>query len=142
MKKVILLVCGFLCLALGGIGLFFPILPTTPFVLVAAGCFSAYPAIYRHIIKIRFFREYLEAYKSGTPIDPRIRIGSICAVWLTLILSMIFAGKPVLYIILPIVGVAVTVHLLLIGRKAKGRQNAVPDAIIPPEADDRSFPNC
>ncbi|MDR0991694.1 MAG: YbaN family protein [Ruminococcus sp.] len=147
MKKVILLIAGFLCLALGAVGVFFPVLPTTPFVLVAAGCFSAYPSIYKRIAKIRFFREYLEAYKDGTPIRPRVRVVSIAALWLTLGMSAIFAAKPVLYVILPIVGVAVTIHLLLIGRKKGQRKAAAPFAsanidIKPQAASDRSSPNC
>jgi uncharacterized membrane protein YbaN (DUF454 family) len=117
MKKVILIICGTLSLILGGIGVIFPILPTTPFVLIAAGCFSAYPAVYERISKIRFFNEYLSAYKSGTPISVKVRAASITALWLTLVTSMLIAQKMIMFIILPIVGVAVTIHLLTIGRK-------------------------
>jgi uncharacterized membrane protein YbaN (DUF454 family) len=120
LKKILLLSAGILCLILGGIGVFIPILPTTPFVLIAAGCFSAYPAVYKRIVKIRFFREYLESYKSGAPIHTSVRVKSLIALWLTLGLSMFLAGKVIMYIILPVVGVAVTVHLLTIGR-GKGR---------------------
>jgi uncharacterized membrane protein YbaN (DUF454 family) len=116
MKKIILIICGTLSLMLGGIGVIFPILPTTPFVLLAAGCFSAYPAVYKRISKIRFFREYLESYKSGAPISPKVRAASITVLWLTLIASMIVAQNIIMFTILPIVGVAVTIHLLTIGR--------------------------
>jgi uncharacterized membrane protein YbaN (DUF454 family) len=117
MKKFILLLCGGICLGLAALGMFVPILPTTPFVLLAAGCFSGYPAIYARISKIRFFRVYLECYKDGTPIPPRMRIGSISILWALLIGSMCMAKVPMMLVVLPIVGVAVTVHLLTIGRR-------------------------
>jgi uncharacterized membrane protein YbaN (DUF454 family) len=117
MKKIILLLCGSICLSLAAIGLFIPILPTTPFVLLAAGCFSGYPAVYARISKIHFFRVYLECYKNGTPIPPKMRIGSIAVLWALLIGSMCMAKIPMMFAVLPIVGAAVTVHLLTIGRK-------------------------
>jgi uncharacterized membrane protein YbaN (DUF454 family) len=118
-KKIILLFCGGICLGLAALGLFLPILPTTPFVLLAAGCFSCYPAVYARITKIRFFRVYLECYRNGTPIPGRTRVGSIAMLWALLILSMCVAKVGVMYVVLPIVGAAVTVHLLTIGRKNK-----------------------
>lgn len=39
-KRIILIVVGFACLALGGLGIFVPLLPTTPLVLVAAFAFA------------------------------------------------------------------------------------------------------
>jgi uncharacterized membrane protein YbaN (DUF454 family) len=123
LKKILLITAGSLCLVLGAIGMFLPILPTTPFVLAAAGCFSAYPAVYSKIRRIRFFREYLDAYKSGTRIKTSVRVWSIVLLWAALILSMILGDKTIMYIILPIVGVAVTIHLLTIGRGKK----AVPE---------------
>jgi uncharacterized membrane protein YbaN (DUF454 family) len=119
MKKIILLSCGFLCLALAGVGVFIPVLPTTPFVLLAAACFSISPPIQKRIYRIKFFREYLDSYKKGTPIDTKTRVVSISALWIMLIVSMIIAGKLIMFIILPIVGIAVTIHLLTIGRRKK-----------------------
>lgn len=47
-QRWIWLVCGWVCLATGIVGLVLPLLPTTPFVLLAAYCFSRGSVRYEH----------------------------------------------------------------------------------------------
>jgi hypothetical protein len=49
------LVLGFICVGLGAIGIVLPILPTTPFVLAAAGCFcKSSPKMYNWLLNNYF----------------------------------------------------------------------------------------
>lgn len=114
-----LLSAGWALLALGGIGIFFPVLPTTPFVLLAAGCFScSSPKLYGYLLRSKLFGPYVENYrtKQGVPMAAKIR--SIVVLWLLLIVSMLSMQKPWLTVLLLVVGTAVTVHLLLIKTKS------------------------
>lgn len=63
LKIIILTFLGFVFLFMAFIGLFLPIWPTTPFVLVSVGCFSSTPRIKNKIMKISFFKEHIENYE-------------------------------------------------------------------------------
>lgn len=108
-------------LALGAVGILIPVMPTTPFVLVAAGCFSfASPKLYGVLLKSRFFGPYVENYrtKQGVPVDAKVR--GIVMLWVLLLISIISMRKLWMTILLLVVGAAVTAHLLLLKTRASG----------------------
>lgn len=110
---------GFLALSLGAIGLILPVWPTTPFVLLAVGCFSSVPRIQKRILKIRFFREYYEGYIFGRGLRRKTVTVSLVFLWGMLILSAFLSGKVSVALLLFLVGVAVTIHILWIARTKK-----------------------
>jgi uncharacterized membrane protein YbaN (DUF454 family) len=102
-------------MALGAVGIIIPVLPTTPFVLLAAGCFSAsWPKAHRLLLRNRFFAPYIEHYKSGGGITRSAKARGIIVLWLLLAISMLAVGKLWLLPVLGAVGIGVTLHLLLI----------------------------
>ena len=110
---------GAVLLALGFIGIFLPILPTTPFVIAAAFCFSANPRMYAKIRDSPYFGEYLRAYKEGGTISSRTRVRAIAMVWIVMAVSVILLDASWLRAMLLVVCTVVTIHLLTIGRKMK-----------------------
>jgi uncharacterized membrane protein YbaN (DUF454 family) len=117
MKNILLIVLGGAALALGMVGVFLPILPTTPFVMIAAGCFSASsPKLYKKLANTKYFGEYVRSYREKTGISKRARIVGITFLWATLIISSVLVRRPTVWLILGIVGIAVTVHILTIRR--------------------------
>lgn len=121
MRRIVLLTGGWLLLALGAVGVFVPVLPTTPFVLLASGCFScASPRLYQVLARSRFFGPYIENYctKQGVPRAAKIR--GIIAVWALLLISMVATGKLWVTLLLLAVGAAVTAHLLLLKTRPSG----------------------
>ena len=119
MKKTALVVAGFLALALGGVGLLLPIWPTTPFVLVAAGCFgSSSPRLYAWLAASPLFGEFVHHYKEKTGVSRRNKTGALCFLWAMLALSAWLIGKPVMVAVLAVIGAAVTAHILLLKTKA------------------------
>jgi uncharacterized membrane protein YbaN (DUF454 family) len=122
-KKILLLFIGSCALLIGGIGVFIPILPTTPFVLCAAGCYSASsPRLYKKLAGTKFFGEYIKNYREKTGISTQTRLIGIAFLWAMMILSAVLIHKPVMYIVLAVIGTAVTVHIALIRRKTNSKQ--------------------
>lgn len=117
LKAVLLIIAGFFLLALGAIGLFVPILPTTPFVLGSAGCFAGSPRLRAMVLKIGFFREYMDNYQRGGGLSKRTVAASLLFLWGMLALSCLLTRTLWLAILLLLIGTAVTVHILWIARK-------------------------
>ena len=117
-KRFIFALGGSLLLVLAAIGLVMPLLPTTPLVLLAAGCFSASsPKIHARLQKSRIFGPFIENYRTKQGIPLILKAGSIAFLWLGLITSMVVLNMAWAYLLLGLVGVGVTVHLLLIKTK-------------------------
>lgn len=117
-RKFILIPVGMICLAIGGIGIFVPLLPTTPLVILAAGCFaSSSPRLYEKLVNTRYFGEYIRNYREKTGITRSTRIVSLVFLWSLLGVSAYFMrSNSVVLAILLIVGIAVSIHILTIRR--------------------------
>ncbi len=112
--KVLLILAGCLMLALGAIGIFVPVLPTTPFVLVAAACFSsASPKMYQWLAGT-LFGPFIENYRTGGGVPKRTKIKALICLWPLLLLSMILSGRLWVTLLLILVGAAVSTHILRI----------------------------
>jgi len=117
-KKLLLNLIGFICLGLGATGIFMPGLPTTPFVILAAICFSkSNQRIYDWLRGNKFFGPYIEHYRTKQGVTKRLKSISIAVVWLSLSISMFMLQATWAFILLPIIGVCVSVHIVMIKTK-------------------------
>jgi uncharacterized protein len=115
-KIIILTGLGFFFLGLGGLGVFLPILPTTPFVLLSAACFSCNPRLKARIMKITFFREHIENYENRTGLSRKNVTISLSYLWGMLLISMLIVQKLWIILLLIGIGTGVTIHLLWMAR--------------------------
>ncbi|MDC7246052.1 MAG: YbaN family protein [Sphaerochaetaceae bacterium] len=133
MKYYLLTAIAFISLALGLIGIVLPVLPTTPFVLLSAGIFSvSSPERARKLENSRIFGSYLRHWRTRQGVPLRVKVRAIIVLWAGLILSMILAQSKIVSIILPIIGISVTLHLVLI----KTFKEEQPDEILETETTD------
>lgn len=120
-KNVILILFGFILLSLGTIGIFFPVLPTTPFVIGAAACFSCAPKLRTWLMRIPVFNKYIENYKYGTGLPKKTVIVSLVYLWVTLLVSCILTMSVWITLLLGFIGIIVTVHILMISKPRNNR---------------------
>jgi len=118
MKKTILLISGWLLVAVAAIGVLLPVLPTTPFVILAACCFSlSSERLYKLLLNNRFFGPYIDNYRTKQGVSAAHKTRAIVTLWVLLILSAVLTRLLWLTLLLFVVGVCVTIHLLLIKTK-------------------------
>ena len=107
-------------MGLGAVGVALPVMPTTPFVLLAAVCFSAGDNKFsKWLRQNRVFGPYIENYRTKQGIDIKLKVASIIFVWVGLGISMFLTGSTWISAILTLVGVGVTIHLLMIKTKKR-----------------------
>ncbi|UCB45557.1 MAG: YbaN family protein [Spirochaetota bacterium] len=111
-----LLAAGTLSLAIGIVGIFLPLLPTTPFVLLAAILYArSSKRFYNWLLYNRLFGRYIRNYLDGKGIPLLAKVISISLLWITLGSSAIFfVSMLIIRIILLLVGIGVSIHILLI----------------------------
>jgi len=118
-KRRLLIGAGTLCTGLGIIGIFIPILPTTPFLLLAAACYMrSSERFYQWLINNRIFGAYVRNYIEGRGMPIRIKIFTILLLWLTIGLSITFGVQNiVIRIVLICIAIGVTAHIVLIRKR-------------------------
>ncbi|NLL52208.1 MAG: DUF454 domain-containing protein [Peptococcaceae bacterium] len=111
-KKYALIAAGSLALILGIVGLFFPVLPTTPFLLLASFCYlRSSKRLYNWLINHRLFGSYIYNYTKHRAIKKSVRRNAIIFLWATLIISMILVGNIYLIVLLFVIGCGVSIYL-------------------------------
>ena len=115
-KKWLLIVIGSISVGLGMLGVFLPLLPTTPFLLLAAACYiRSSEKFYNWLIYHKWFGSYIRNYREGRGIPLKAKIMAISLIWLTIGFSAVFI-VPVLIARIVLFGIAigVTIYLLKI----------------------------
>ena len=103
--KTLYIVLGSISLALGILGIFLPLLPTTPFLL--------FTRLYNWLLNHRHFGPYIRNFRENKAIPLRAKIISLVLMWGTM-LYCIFFLIPFIWvkILLGLIAAGVTYHIL------------------------------
>lgn len=128
LKRFFLILCGCLFLTAGIVGIFLPLLPTTPFLLLASTCFlHSSKTLHGWLINHRIFGNYLLAYQRFRAISIRSKALSLALLWACVLYSVLFVITPSwVKAALLLIAAGVTVHLVRL-KTLTGEMQAVLD---------------
>jgi uncharacterized membrane protein YbaN (DUF454 family) len=105
-------IVGTLALILAVLGIFLPLLPTTPFLLLASACYMrGSDRLHGWLTTNKLFGSYIANIERGRGIPIRAKITAIIFLWVSLAFSAWLIPVPWLWAFLVITGVSVTVYL-------------------------------
>ncbi len=112
--KIFFTILGLLALGLGILGIFLPVLPTTPFLLLAAFLFlRGSRRLYDWLMSHPKLGPYIKDFMVHKSIPLHVKIVSISLIWLTLLNCAVFvADHWALRILFIVIAAAVTIHIL------------------------------
>ncbi|PKL90636.1 MAG: DUF454 domain-containing protein [Candidatus Goldiibacteriota bacterium HGW-Goldbacteria-1] len=112
--NILFIATGHVSLAFGVAGIFLPVLPTTPFLLLSAACYAkGSKTFYDRLTRHKTFGPYINGYLNGKGMAIKAKICSISFMWIFMTVSALFF-VPVLgfKIALFIIAAAVTVYII------------------------------
>jgi uncharacterized membrane protein YbaN (DUF454 family) len=113
-RKWFYISAGLICLGIGAVGVFVPLLPTTPFLLLAAACFlRSSERLYHWLMNHRIFGSYIRNYREHRAMSIPSKILVLALLWLTMSYAILSVVKIlVVQLLLLFIAIAVTVHIL------------------------------
>ncbi|MCL3850829.1 MULTISPECIES: YbaN family protein [Parabacteroides] len=120
-RRIIYIILGSFFLILGAIGLFVPLLPTTPFWLLTCWFYlRSSETLYNRAMSNRYFGSYIRNYMVDKAIPLQSKIISISVMWLSAILTSLFLIEY-LWVkgLLILISIGVTWHIISFPTKKK-----------------------
>lgn len=122
LKKNLYIILATLFVALGTVGIFVPLLPTTPFLLLSVYFYmNSSKKRLKWLLSNRLLGPYIKSYFSREGIPLNLKLRTLVILWITMISTMIFAtDKLIVRVILTIIAIGVTIHISI--KKTKKRE--------------------
>lgn len=111
-KTYLLVIIGTISLILGTIGIIIPILPTTPFILLASFCYiRSSNRLYYWLINHKLFGKYIYDYLVHKSVKKSAKITAITLLWLSLGITIYLINSYISFILI-FIGIVVSIHII------------------------------
>ncbi len=109
----LLVACGFVSVGVGVVGIVVPLLPTTPFLLLAAYCFlRGSPRWHAWLLDSPVAGPYLRGYLEQGAVPQRTKIVALVILWGSIGVSCLVVGNWIVGVLLVAIGTGVTIHIV------------------------------
>lgn len=106
--KTAYIILGTISLVLGFIGIFLPLLPTTPFLLLTAALyFRGSPRLYQWLLNHKYFGTYIRNFRENKAVPLRAKIYSLLLMWGSVLYCIFF--------LIPLMGIKILMFLIAMG---------------------------
>lgn len=129
LKRLIFLLLGCLCLALGCVGIVLPVLPTVPFFLVTVFCFSqSSQRLHDWFVGTKMYKNNLENYVKGNGMTGKTKAKILSTVTALMAFGFFMMWRKALYIPCAILACVWAAHIVYFGFfvKTLGKVEPVP----------------
>lgn len=111
--RPLLIAAGSIAVALGIAGIFLPLVPTTPFLLLAAACYvRSSPRLYRWLMNHPWTGDYIRDYREKRGLPLRTKILLVLLLWATVFWSAHQLPHPWVRALLTIVAVVIPIVIM------------------------------
>ena len=115
--RQLLIIAGTLSVGAGIVGIFVPLLPTTPFLLLAAGCYArSSPRMYNWLVNNRWTGKYIRDYREHRGVSMGTKVMGLALLWVTIGSSIIFVVEALAFRLV-LFSVACTVSVFILSLK-------------------------
>ncbi len=117
--RYLYLISGILLVAIGVIGIFLPILPTTIFLILASACFvKGSPRANEWLRNHKILGMYIKNYQDKSGLTIKSKVFNIALLWIMILSSAYFFTEEFfIRLLLLAIAVGVTIHLLMVKTK-------------------------
>ena len=128
LRRLLLTGAGWLCILLGALGVLLPLLPTTPFLLLAAACFArSSPRCREWLLNNKHFGPLLRQWRDNHTIPGRAKIKAIVITAITFAVSIAVVDQLILRLLLLSIAVCVLVFLKRLPTKEREFESITTD---------------
>lgn len=112
MLRLLLWAVGMVSVVLGVLGIFLPVLPTTPFLLLAAACYvRSSEGFYDWLVSHPRLSHYILAYLDGSGMPRKAKIYTLFMLWLTMSFSLYLIPLWPVRVLMVIIGCSVSFYI-------------------------------